>query len=58
MANPTSTDKVNPSAHGWGAAALTTLLAIACVGMAYTVYKNTYHHPNDVLQPVAKTAEH
>lgn len=54
----TSSDKVNNNAQGWGAAIAITLLAIACVGIAYTVHGKTYHSPNDVLAPVEKTAEH
>lgn len=54
----TSSDKVNNNSLGWGAAAATTLLALACVALAYTVHSKTYHSPNDVLAPVEKTAGH
>ncbi len=54
----TSSDKVNNNAQGWGAAAATTLLALACVAFAYTVHIKTYHSPNDVLAPVEKSSEH
>ncbi|MBI3789526.1 MAG: hypothetical protein HY275_01435 [Gemmatimonadetes bacterium] len=53
----TSSDKVNNNAQGWGAAAATVVLALACVGIAYTVHSRTYHSPNDVLAPVEKTVE-
>ena len=54
----TSSDKVNNNEQGWGAAAVTVLLALVCVGAAFTIHNTTYHSPNDVLAPVEKTAAH
>lgn len=54
----TSSDKVNNNAQGWGAAAVTVILALACAGGAYAIHQKTYHSPNDVLAPVEQRAAH
>lgn len=42
-------DQVNPSKEGWPAAIATLAFALGLWIMAWTIHKNTYHDPNDVL---------
>jgi hypothetical protein len=41
-----SSDKVNPSAHGWGIAALIIALAIIANVTAYSIHQATYLKPD------------
>ena len=52
----TSSDKVNNNAQGWGAAAVTVMLALACAGGAYLIHQKTYRSPTDVLAPVEQSS--
>ena len=41
-----SSEKVNPSAHGWGIAALIVALAVIANVTAYSIHKATYLKPD------------
>ncbi len=47
-----SSDKVNPSAHGWGVAAIVIALAIIANVTAYSIHQATYLKPD--AKPDAK----
>lgn len=41
-----SSDRVNPSAHGWGIAALVIALAVIANVTAYSIHQATYLQPD------------
>lgn len=44
--SPTNTSEVNPSAQGWGVAALIIALAIIANVAAYSIHQATYLKPD------------
>jgi hypothetical protein len=46
-----STDRYNPSAKGWGVAALIIALAIIANVTAYSIHKATYLKPDKASPP-------
>jgi hypothetical protein len=60
MAEQTSEKWVPAQTNGgWGAAAATVLLAVACIATATYVHKKTYKHPTDVTwHGVSKAPAH
>jgi hypothetical protein len=49
-----STDRVNPSAKGWGVAALIIALAIIANVTAYSIHKATYLKPDKPSAPAGQ----
>lgn len=42
--------------QGWGVAAFVVLLVVTGFVVAFTINRNTYHSPNDVMVPTATKA--
>ena len=51
------TDRVNPSAQGWGVAAFIIALAIAANFTAYSIHRATYLKPDAPKPPAPAHAE-